>query len=77
MPTEALAHFKQMLARHSDNQIEESRSDHDRARRFIGDIRVKRWLLHGTNSLARFLPTERVGQLLQRRIDSHCAPRGA
>lgn len=27
--TEALAHFKQMLARHSDNQIVESRSDHD------------------------------------------------
>jgi hypothetical protein len=27
--TEALAHFKQMLDRHSDNKIVESRSDHD------------------------------------------------
>ena len=27
--TAALAHFKDMLARHSDNQVVESRSDHD------------------------------------------------
>ncbi|MGH6754947.1 MAG: DUF3223 domain-containing protein, partial [Bradyrhizobium sp.] len=27
--TEALAHFKEMLARHSDDQIVEGRSDHD------------------------------------------------